>query len=131
MPSRLRASRERCAERGRFSRQEVPSPLGHHHLAAETLHGLRQFDPHRPPAEHEKVARYGLHGGRLPVGPDAFELAQAGDRGNEGVSTGGDDDMSGGVAHSVNLDHTRPGQPPAPPNKVHPVARQPAHLGVV
>ena len=47
----------------------------------------------------------------LAVGPDAVELAQARDRRDDRVGAVREDDVLGGVAHAVDLDHARPGEP--------------------
>ena len=71
---------ERLAQRRGLAGEHVLGALDERHLAAEAAHGLRHLDADRPAAEDEQAARDGLHAGRLAVGPDAVELAQARDR---------------------------------------------------
>ena len=81
-----------------------------HHLAAEAANGLRHLDADRAAAQHEHAARDLLHAGHLAVRPDAFELAEAGDRRHDGVGAVRQDDVLGSVSHAVDLDHARPGE---------------------
>ena len=82
-------------------------------LAAQAACRLRHLDPDRPAAEDEQASRDRLHARHLAVGPDAVELAEPRDRRDHRVGTAGDDDVIGRVAHAVDLDHARPGEPPA------------------
>ena len=66
---------ECLAERRRLTRQQVRGTFGDGHLAAEASHGLRHLHADRPPAEHEQMARDGLHPGHLAVRPHPVELA--------------------------------------------------------
>ena len=75
---------ERLAERRGSRGEQVLGALDERHLAAEAAHGLRHLDADRAAAEHEQAARDGLHAGRLAVGPDAVELAQARHRRHDG-----------------------------------------------
>ena len=114
---------ERLAERRGLAGEHVLGALDERHLAAEAAHGLRHLDADRPAAEHEQAARDGLHAGRLAVGPDALELAQARDRRHDRIGAGRHDDVLGGVAHAVDLDHARPGEPAAAAQQVDARAR--------
>ena len=69
--------------------------------------------------------------GRLAVGPDALELAQARDRRNDRIGAVGQDDVIGGVAHAVDLDHAWAGQSAAAAQQVDAVVGQPALLSGV
>ena len=100
-------------------------------LAAEAADRLRHLDADRAAAEHEQAARNGLHAGHLAVGPDAVELAQAGDRRHDRIGAVRQDDVVGGVALAVDLDHPGPGQPAAAAQQVDAVVRQPALLAGV
>jgi hypothetical protein len=72
-----------------------------------------------------------LHAGRLAVGPDAVELAQARDRRDDRVGAGGDDDVLGGVPRSRDLDDAWPGEPARAAQQIDAVVRQPALLAGV
>ena len=87
-------------------------------LAAEPAHRLRHLDADRPAAEHEQPARDGLHAGHLAVRPEPVELAQSRDRRHDRVGAGRHDDVLGGVALAVDLDHAGPGQPAAAAQQV-------------
>ena len=100
-------------------------------LAAEATHGLRHLDADRPSAQHEQAARNGLHTGHLAVGPDALELAQAGDRRDDRVGAVREHDVVGGVALAVDLDDPGPGEPAAAAQQVDAVVGQPALLAGV
>ena len=109
---------ERLAQRRGLAGEQVLGALDERDLAAEATHGLRHLDADRPAAEHEQAARDGLHAGHLAVGPDAVELAQARDRRHDRVGAGRQDDVLGGVAHAVDLDHAGPGEPAAAAQQV-------------
>ena len=131
MPSR-RSTSPSASPSGAGSRDEhVLGALDERHLAAEAANGLRHLDADRPAAEHEQPPRDGLHAGRLAVGPDALELAQARDRRHDRVGAGRDDDVLGGVAHAVDLDDADPGEPAAAAQQVDAAAREPALLARV
>ncbi len=100
-------------------------------LAAEASHGLRQLDADRPGAEDEEAARYGLHAGRLAVGPDAVELAETRDGRNDRICAVCEDDVFGRVAHAVDLNDARPREPAAAAQQVDAGACQPALLAGV
>jgi hypothetical protein len=104
---------ERVAERSRLAAEQVLAAVDKRHLAAEAMDGLRHLDADRPAAEHEQAARDGLEAGRLAVGPDAVELAQAGDGRNERLGPGRHDNVLGGVARAIDLDDAQPGEPAA------------------
>ena len=59
------------------------------------------------------------------------ELAQARDGRHDRIRAGRHDDVPGGVAHAVDLDHARPGQPAGAAQQVDALARQPALLAGV
>ena len=137
--SRARRGRARCrrgaaprpaprrAARAR-GRARASAPSTSDDLAAEAAHGLGHLDAHRPAAEHEQPTRDGLHAGRLAVGPDPVEVAQARDRRDERVRPAGEHDVVGGVAHAVDLDRAGSGEPARAAQQVDAVARQPALL---
>ena len=104
---------ERIAKRRRLTRKQVARAFHEHDLPAEAPDGLGHLDADGPAAEHEQPARDGLHTGRLAVGPDPVELAEPRDRRDDRVGAAGDDDVIGRVAHAVDLDHARPGEPAA------------------
>ena len=122
---------QRLTERRRLARKDMLAALDQRHLAAETAHGLGQLDPDRTAAEHQQPPRDGLHAGRLAVGPDAIQLAQAGDRRDERIGAVGEHDVLGGVARPVDLDHARPGEPAAAAQEVDAVVGKPALLARV
>ena len=95
---------ERLAQRRGLAGEQVLGALDERHLAAEAADGLGHLDADRPAAEDEQPARDRLHAGRLAVGPDAVELAQARDRRDDRVGAVGEHDVLGGVAHAVDLD---------------------------
>src|SRR5215211_7040962 len=68
---------ERLAQRRGLAREHALGAVDEHRLAAEATHGLRQLDADGSGAEDEQAARDRLHAGRLAIGPDAIELAQA------------------------------------------------------
>ena len=111
--------------------EHVLAHVGECHLAAEATHGLGHLDADRPAAEHEQAARDGLHAGRLAVGPHAVELAQARDGRHDRIGTVRQDDVFGGVAHAIDLDHARPGEPAGAAQQLDAFARQPALLAGV
>ena len=131
MPSRRSASPSASPSGRGLAREHVRGALDEHHLAAEAANGLRHLDADRPAAEHEQPARDGLHAGHLAVGPDAVELAQARHRRDDRVGAGRHDDVLGGVADAVDLDHARPGQPAAAAQQVDAVLGEPALLAGV
>ena len=97
----------------------------------QPAHDLRHLDTDRPTAEYEQAARDGRHRGRLAIGPDALELAEARDRRHDRLRAGRDHDVLGGVAHAVDLDHARPGEPAVATQQGDARARQPALLAGV
>ena len=121
MPSRAQRLAERLAERRGLARQQRAA-LDEHDLAAEAADGLRHLDADRAAAEDEQPARDRLHAGRLAVGPDAVELAQAGDRRDERVGAVGQHDVVGGVPRAVDLDHAGAGEPAAAAQEVDALA---------
>ena len=131
MPSRRRTSPS-ASPSGAGSRGEhVRGALDERDLAAEAAHGLRHLDADRSAAEDEQPARDRLHAGRLAVGPDALELAQARDRRDDRVGAAGEHDVLGGVAHAVDLDDAGPGEPAAAAQQGDPFVGQPALLAGV
>jgi hypothetical protein len=107
---------------------QVLAALDEHDLAAELAHRVGHLDADRPAAEDEQAVRDGLHAGRLAVGPDAVELAQARDRRDDRVGAGGDDDVLGGVPRPRDLDDAWPGEPARAAQQIDAVVRQPALL---
>ena len=105
--------------------------VGERHLAAEPPHGLGHLDAHRPAAEHQQAARDLLHAGHLAVGPDAAEVAQPLDRRHDRGGAVRDDDVLGGVARAVDLDHAGPGEAAAAAEQVDAVIGEPALLAGV
>ena len=120
------------AERPRLAREDVVHALDERDLAAEARDGLGHLDADRPAAEDEQAARDLLHPGRLAVGPQAVELAQAGDRREHRIRAGGQHDMLGGVARPVDLDDAGPGEPTGAAQDVDALTLRPAlRTGVV
>ena len=101
---------QRLAQRRRLAREHVLGRLDERHLAAQTTHDLCELDTGRPASEHEQPSGHGLHPGRLVRAPDAVELSQAGNRRDDRIGAIGKHDVLGGVAHAVDLDHSRPGE---------------------
>ena len=79
MPSPAQHLAERLAERRRLAAEHVLGHVDDRRLAAEPADRLRHLDPDRAAAQDQQAARDRLHAGRLAVGPDALELAQARD----------------------------------------------------
>ena len=101
---------QRLAQGRRLPREHALGRLDEHHLPAQTTHDLCKLDTGRPTSEHDQPSGHGLHPGRLVRAPDAVELSQAGNRGNDRIGAIGKDDVVGGVAHAFDLDHSRPGE---------------------
>ena len=80
MPSPRRTSPSASPRRRRLPAQHVLGHVDDHRLATEAEDGLRHLDPDRATAQDEQTAGNRLHAGGLAIGPDALELAQAGDR---------------------------------------------------
>jgi len=103
-------------------------------LTAEATHGLRHLDADRPTAQDEQAPRNRLHAGRLAAAPDPLQVAQAGHGRHDRVCAVREDDVLGAVAHAVDLDDTRSGEPSVATEQVDPLLRQPgllAGVGVV
>src|SRR6185503_6028124 len=109
--------RERLAERRGLARQDAVRALDERDLTAEATHDLRQLRPDRAAAEHEQTPRDGGHRGRLAVRPDAVELAQAGNRRDDGVGAVREDDVVRGVPRAVDLHDAGSGEPPGTTQK--------------
>ena len=122
MPSRRRTSPSASPERPGLAREKVRSALDQHHLAAEATNGLRHLDADRPASEHDQPARDGLHPGRLAVGPDALEAAQARHGRDDRLGPGRHDHVPGRVANAVDLDHAGPGEPAATAQQIDAIA---------
>jgi hypothetical protein len=116
---------QRLPQSRRLPRKHALGPLDERHLPAETTHDLSKLHTGRPSSEHDQPSGHGLHSGRLVRAPDAVELSQAGNRRNDRIGTIGQDDVVGGVAHAVDLDHSRPGEATATAQQVDPSIRQP------
>src|SRR5207244_671092 len=84
--------------------------------------------PSAPTPQDAQPGRKGRDAGHLTVGPDALELSQAGNRRHDRVGTGCEDDVVGGVTHTVDLDHSRSGEPAAAAQQVDAFPGQPANL---
>ena len=119
---------ERGAQRLGLAGEHVLGRLHQGHVAAQPPHGLRHLGADRAAAEDEQAPRHGLHAGYLAVGPDAIQLTQTGDRRDHRIGAGRQDDVPGGVAHAVDLDHARPGELARPAQQVDALARQPLFL---
>jgi len=113
---------QRCGLAG----EDVLAALDERHHAAEAAHGLGHLDADRPPAQDEQASRDGLHASHLTVAPEALELPQPRDGRNERLGAVRDDDLFRGVAHAVDLDHARPGEPAGAAQQVDARTRQPA-----
>ena len=119
---------ERLAERRRLPREHVIGHVDDRCLAAEPPHRLRQLNADRPAAQDEQSARDGLHRCRLAAGPDAVQFAEAGNGGDDRIGAVREDDVLGGMTHTVDLDHTWAGEPSGAPQQIDPVVCQPAFL---
>ena len=119
---------ERLTERRRLAVEHVVGAVDERHLAAEAAHRLRHLHADGPAAQDQHPARDRLHARRLAVGPDPLELSQARDRRDERVGAAGQHHVVGRVAHAVDLDHARPGQPAAATQEGDAVVGQPALL---
>ncbi|HET6774236.1 MAG TPA: hypothetical protein VFH36_13050 [Acidimicrobiales bacterium] len=122
---------ERFAQRRGLAGEHVVGAVRDGDLAAEAAHGLRHLDADRPGAEHEQAAGDGSHAGRLAAAPEAVELAQTRDGRHDRIGTIRQHDVLGGVAHPVDLDHARPGEPARAAQQVDARPRQPALLAGV
>ena len=100
-------------------------------LAAKPADRLRHLDADRPAAQNQETARDRLHARDLTVGPDSVELAQAGNRWHDRIGAVRQHDVFGGVAHAVDLDDARPGEPARAAQQVDAVVCQPALLAGV
>jgi hypothetical protein len=119
---------ERLAQRRGLAGEHVLGHVGDCRLAAQATHGLGHLHADRPTAEHEQATRDGLHARHLAVRPDAIELAESRDGRHDRIGAIRQDDVFGGVAHAVDLDHARPGEPTAAAQQRDPRTRQPALL---
>src|SRR5262249_18945480 len=122
---------DRLAQRRRFAGEQVPTGRGEDHLATQAAYRLGHLDADRAAAEHDQLPGNGLHTGDLAVGPDVLQVTQARDGRYGRVRAGGHDDMFGGVAHALDLDHARPGQPAGAAQQVDALAGEPAFLAGV
>ncbi len=105
---------QRLPQRRRLPRQHALGPLHERHLPAQTTHDLSKLDTGRSSSEHDQPSGHRLHPGRLVRAPDAVELSQAGNRGDDRIGTGRQDYVVGGVTHVFDLDHSRPGEATGP-----------------
>ena len=131
MPSRRRTSPSASPSGAGSRPSRCSGHVDERDLAAEAAHRLRHLDADRPAAEDQQAARNGLHAGRLAIGPDAIELAQARDRRHDRIGAAGQDDVVGGVTHAVDVDHPGAGEPAAAAQQVDAVVGQPALLSGV
>jgi hypothetical protein len=125
---------QRFAQGRRLPREHVIGRLDEGYLTTQTTHDLCELDSGRPPSEHDQPFGHSRHRGRLVGAPDAVELSQAWDRGDDRIGTSGQDDMIGGVAHAFDLDHSCPGEVAATAQQGDPSVRQPLRsrsVGVV
>ena len=142
--SRLRRGPARCrrppalaecvAERLRLAAENVLGHVDDRRLAAEPVDRLRQLHAHRAAAQYEQSAWHRLHAGRLAVGPDALEVAQAGDGRHDRIRAVRQHHVIGGVPLAVDLDPPGPASRPVPRSRSMPVVREPfllAGVGVV
>jgi hypothetical protein len=98
---------------------------------AEATHRLCHLGADRSGAEDEQPPRGGFQAGDLTVGPDAVELAQAGDGWDDRFGAGGEDDVRGRQPLVADGDGARPGDTAAAPVEVDPVVGEPLRLGRV
>ena len=119
---------ERLAERRGLAREDVRAALDQRDLAAEAADGLGQLDADGAAAEHEQPARDRLHRGRLAVGPEAVEVAQPGDRRDDGVGAVREHDVRGRVARAADLDRAGAGEPAGPAQQRDALLGEPALL---
>jgi hypothetical protein len=115
----------------RLASQQMLGRVGDGRLAPEAAHDLRHLDAHGPAAQHHQAPGDRLHPRGFPAGPHAVELAQPRDRRHDRIGPGRQDDVVGRVAHPVDLDHARPGEPAGAPEQRDALARQPALLAFV
>ena len=105
--------------------------VDHHRLGPESAHGLRHFHPDRPSTQDQQPTRNGLHRGHFAVGPDAVELAKTRDGRNDRVGAVREHHVLGRVAHPVDLDDARAGEPAGAAQQIDPPIGQPALLAGV
>src|SRR6516164_4764026 len=98
---------ERLAQGARLARQDVVHSLDHVDVGAETRERLGQLDADGTAAEDHEAAGDLAYAGGLAVGPDAVQLSQPVDRRDHRLGSGGDHDVTGGVASAVHLEHAR------------------------
>ena len=121
----------RLPERGGLAGKNVLATLDQRDLASEATHGLGHLDPDRTAAKHQHPPGDRLHPGRLAVGPGPLELAQAGHRRHDRIGAGRNDDVVRRVAHAVDLDGARAGEPAAAAQQVDTGVGQPSLLAGV
>jgi hypothetical protein len=119
---------KRLAQRRGLAGKYVSSGLDEADLATETAHCLRHLGADRPAAEDQQPPRDCLHPGHPAVGPHTLKLAQAQDRRHHRIGAGRHDDMPGGMAHPIDLDHAGPGELAGAAQQVDALARQPPLL---
>ncbi len=119
---------ERVAERRRLAGEDARAALDERDLAAEAADGLGELDADGAAAEHEQPARDAPHRGRLAVGPQAVEVAQSGDRRDEGVGAVREHHLRGRVARAADLHRAGAGEPAGPAQERDALLGQPALL---
>ena len=115
-------------ERRRLPREYTLGHLDDRHLAAKPVYRLGHLHPDRPTAQNEKAAGNGLHRRCLAIAPDAVEFAQARDGRDDRIGAIGQDDVVGRVAHAVDLDDARAGEPAGAAQKADAAIVQPVLL---
>jgi hypothetical protein len=94
----------RLADRRRLVREHAVGALDDGHGGAHPPQRLAELHADRAGAEHEQPPGNLRHPGGLAVGPDAVELAQAGDRWDHGVRSRREHDLRGRI-RAVADDH--------------------------
>ena len=95
---------------------------------AKPAHDLAHLHSDRPGTQYQQAARDCFHGGRVAAAPDSLQVAQSRDGRDDRIGAVGQDDVIGRVAHAVDVDDTRTGQPAGAAQQVDLVLGQPAHL---
>ena len=116
------------SQRRRLPGQHVPAALDDGRVAAETVDSLGHLHPDGASAQDQQPPRHRLHAGRFAVGPDALELAQARNRGDDRLGAVRQHHMVGGMPDAVDLDDAGAGQPSGPAQQVDALVGQPALL---
>src|SRR4051812_3642155 len=105
--------------------------LDDHRFSAEAVDGLCHLDSHRSTAEDEQSSWHCFHAGGLAARPDTIQLAKAGNRWNDWLGTGRENDVSCSVARAVHVHDAWSGETTMTAQQVDFVFSKPALLARV